>query len=134
MIYEKVDWESRYQVLATLTKKMVDAVRSTETTRVEIWHHLRESSRLSPRKRGKCHLLRLKEDVQVPKTYNLGFANDLPLHFPKGTLIQAEISGGQATIYLDEDGNGFLHFPTAVLEEVELAEDEVDWDHVVCQG
>lgn len=48
--------------------------------------------------------------------------------FPKGTLISNK------TVYLDDDGDGYLDFPEDALEEVILVKDEVNWDFYVYEG
>lgn len=128
------DWKQRYDDLSALVYQLSNAIQATELLRHRVACHIAESDRLSLRDRGKQRFLRLKESIVLKAEYADACQRGDEREFSVGTLIEARIVGGHASVYLDEDGDGFFFFPANILEEVELDENEVDWNRVVSQG
>jgi hypothetical protein len=61
---------------------------------------------------------RITEDIILYPYYIQieGFVNSKPFEIKKGTYVQ--IDKEEPSLYLDNEGDGFLYFPLEVLEEV----------------
>lgn len=130
----KVDWKARYDELAVYTLSLSGKLHELEVLRQRIQSHVSDSDRLSQRERNVARYCRLKEDMTLVVEYHESRNYEDSREFKAGTLIDAEIRGRTASVYLDDDGDGFLHFPADKLEVVEIPRDEVDWKMVVSQG
>jgi hypothetical protein len=131
------NWKERYDALAKLTQEIIDNARKQELIFSRINSHVGESYRLDLRDRNVHRYLRLTQTVELTEEYQYG--QGATRTFEAGTLVDAEIHGkgypnAVATVYLDNDGDGYLHFPAKYLEEVELNDGDIDWDKVVNQG
>jgi regulator of replication initiation timing len=129
----KVNWQERHDQLAKLTAKLVEHIRETEGLQQRIHYFLNESDRLALREKGQRRYLRLKKTLIVPTVYANREENK---EYPEGTLIDAEIRGNCAHVYIDDEGDGNIYFPAEELEEVLVSDDDdtVDWNNMVCQG
>jgi hypothetical protein len=137
------NWKQRYDELAKYTRTLSEKVHQLDFDLALIRNHIAYSDNLDLQERNKSRFLRLKEDVTLHEYYEGN--NYYPNYegpertFTKGTLIDATILGkrdgtGQAVVYLDNDGDGFLYFPANILEEIEIDSDDVVNHTVIHQG
>lgn len=85
------------------------------------------------RTRNKVRYCRLKEDVEAYIEYHHDGKNRTQ-KFEKGTLIDCSVATGH--VYLDDDGDGTIFFPPALLEEIEvdMFDETIDYNKIVHQG
>jgi hypothetical protein len=128
------NWKQRYDELAKYTQEIIESARKQELTFQRALNHIQYSDKLDLQDRNKARYLCLTQDITLNEVYE-GYEG-LQRTFPKGTLIDAVVQGNQATVYLDNDGDGFLYFPANFLEvvEVDRFSEEIDWSKVVHQG
>lgn len=133
---EQVNWKKRHEELAVLASELANKLHELDILQHRIHNFTAESDRLSLRERGVRRYLRLTRDVKITPRYDeTPHASRLqPRKFFAGTLVEATKTYDVATVYLDDDGDGFLDFPNDALEEVELPWEEIDWSKVVSQG
>jgi hypothetical protein len=132
-----IDWKAKYFRLAGQVQTLLDSLRNNNLAISRIEHFLEEGKRDDLYERNKVKLVRLTKDVEVAKEYDRddyfpGTPPRKPELFKKGTLIEATLTSSGASVYLDEDGDGYLRFPNHACEEVELDMNEVH--DVIRQG
>lgn len=111
----KVDWGARKERLDSIVQKL-DRVRGELDCEMRrLTSHLAEDDRLRLAEQGLRRFLKLKEDCTVVPRYDNEFRRGTPRNFRAGTLIDAEITGSVATVYLDDDGDGYMDFPASLL-------------------
>jgi hypothetical protein len=99
-----------------------------------------ESDRLSLSERNLVRYCRLKEDVTIDVRWeNKNWPDPDTRHYKAGTLVEGRMPakvfrGAVVTVYLDDDGDGFLDFPAEKMEVVELSWDELEGKTIVNQG
>lgn len=130
------DWKKKHDELAALTEKLRIKQSEIDFILSRIDYHLREADRDHLRDREVHRFLRLKETIQLAVQYDQDNREEPPQTYEVGTLIQAEIRGNIAHVYLDYEGDGHLYFPADKLETVEIPYDQFDSDKikVIYQG
>lgn len=128
------DYKQRYYQLAKLTEKLCTTpISSCDIALRQMAYHIKETERLALLDEGKVKYLRLKQDVEINERYDHGGIGPTR-KFTAGTLIQADWHPQGASVYLDNDGDGYLDFPANVLEEVIIPIEETNGDNVIYQG
>ena len=116
--YKMIDWHQKYTELVKQFDKLDKATISEAAYILKyITNKIEWTRKEKLADEGKAEYLELTEDISIAPTYNDGRIG-LIQTFKKGTLLDATINGDVATIYLDDDGDGFLNFPTNVLKKV----------------
>ena len=117
-----INWKERYDQLAQLTNNLITKLDELNFIKQRIHFHLRDSDRENLRELNLYRFCKLKEDYEATIEYQNHKITKL---FPKGTLIKAEYHKHQIHVYLDEDGDGNIFFPSNLVEVVELTEKEL---------
>ena len=127
---QQVDWKAEYFALVS---KVQDLVNSNMVACDLINAHIQQLRENDKAARNVCTFCRLLQNYTIIPEYDSGYEATSQT-YKKGMLIQAQINGNYATIYLDDNGDGFLHFPKKVVEEIEVNIDDINWNNVLCQG
>ncbi len=135
---EKVNWKEKYNQLKASVEVLIAQQEASQIVIRRMQNYFEHNDALDLRERNKKRFLRLKEAVTIKVRYDDFYRENLgeTRSFKQGTLVEARKGrSGFATVYLDDDGDGYLDFPADKLEEVELDWcDTIDLDNVVSQG
>jgi hypothetical protein len=135
-----VNWKERHDKLAELTHEFLVKQQELEMIGYKVRLFVDESDRLSLDERNLVRYCRLKEDVEITVRWE---SNNWPdpdkRQYKAGTLVEGRMPakvfrGAVVTVYLDDDGDGFLDFPAEKMEVVELSWDELEGKTIVNQG
>jgi hypothetical protein len=134
-----VNWKERHDKLAELTNEFLAKQQELDYIGYKVRSHIEESDRLSLSERNVARYCRLKEDVDITVRYDGDSLANRKQTYTAGTLIEGRMPnkvfpGSVVTVYLDDDGDGFLDFPAEKLEVVELNWTELEGKIVINQG
>ncbi len=125
---KNIDWKAEYDKLSTLVIGLCSKVSEINHAKDLILQMLSRNDQLSLLEQGKHKFYRTTMELSITPRYDCdsyhGSDGETRLSrvFDAGTLIDSP------TVYLDDDGDGFLDFPADALEAVIISHDEVDWD------
>lgn len=137
-----INWKERHDKLAELTHEFLVKQQELEMIGYKVRLFVDESDRLSLSERNVARFCRLKEDVTITvrwEGYYGRCAQPEKRDYKAGTLVDGRMPakvfrGAVVTVYLDEDGDGFLDFPAEKMEVVEINYDDLEDKIIINQG
>ncbi len=134
-----VNWKERHDKLVALTHEFLVKQQELEMIGYKVRLFADESDRLSLDERNLVRYCRLKEDVEITVRWEGDSLSQEKRQYKAGTLVEGRMPakvfrGAVVTVYLDDDGDGFLDFPAEKMEVVELNYDDLEDKIIVNQG